>query len=835
MPNVKLALRSLFRAPFVTVVAVLSLGLGIGANAAIFSMFNTILLRALPVSDPGQLVNLSAPGPKPGSQSCSQAGDCDVVFSYAMFRDLEREQTVLSGLAAHRSFGVNLAFDDQTMTGEGMLVSGGYFPTLGVRPALGRLIGPSDDASYGETPVVVLGHFFWTTHFDRNPAVLNRTIIVNGQSMTVVGVAPEGFDGTTVGTRPHVYAPITMRTMLESGVTPQQMDRRQNYWVYLFGRLKPGVSIDQASTGLNAYYTSVINEVEAPLQTGMSDATMERFRAKEILVEPGSHGQSQLYDEASTPLQFLLVVTVCVLVIACANVANLLLARSATRSGEMAVRLSIGASRGRLVAQLLTEACLTAGLGGLLGIVVANGTLKVILSMLPAEASGSLPFSIDGTVLLFTAALSIGTGVLFGLFPALHASRPDLLSILKSQSGQPSGARSAQRFRKILATAQIVLAMTLLGAAGLFLKSLVNVSRVDLGFGNVDDVVVFRLSPQRNGYPVERVQALFDQVEAELGALPGVASVSSSLVPLVSGSNWGNDVRVQGYATGPDVDNNSRFNAIGPDYLSTLGIPLISGREFTGSDTEGAPRVAVVNEAFARKFNLGREAVGKLMSAGGNDWELNIEIVGLVQDSKYADVKQEVPPVFMLPWRQQPRATSMSFYVRTRTDPEAFLGTVRTTLRHIDATLPVEDLRTLPQQIRENVFLDRMLSTLSSAFAMLATVLAAIGLYGVLAYTVSQRTREFGLRMALGAGPGRLRGLVMRQVAWIVAIGIVVGIGLAVLIGTAAQSLLFDIQGYDPTALGLSAAGLVAVALLAGYIPAFRASRVDPMTALRYE
>ncbi len=481
MPNAKLALRSLLRAPFVTIVAVLSLGLGIGANAAIFSMFNVILLRALPVSDPGQLVNLSAPGPKPGSQSTNQAGDMNSVFSYPMFRDLEREQTVLTGLAAHRAFGINLAFDNQTMTGEGMLVSGSYFPTLGVRPALGRLIVPADDTSYGETPVVVLGHFFWKTYFDASPAVLNRTITVNGQSMTVVGVAPAGFDSTTVGTRPHVYAPITMRTALESGVTPEVMDRRQNYWVYLFGRLTPGMSREQASASLNAYYASVINEVEAPLQTGLSDATLERFRAKQIVVQEGAHGQSSLYNEASIPLQFLLIVTACVLGIACANVANLLLARSANRSGEMAVRLSLGASRSRLVGQLLTEAGLLAVFGGLFGIAVANWTLAAILTMLPAEASQSMLFTIDGPVMLFAAVLSIGTAVISGLFPALHASRPDLVSILKSQSGQPSGARSAQRFRRILATSQIVLAMTLVGAAGLFLKSLVNVSHVDSG------------------------------------------------------------------------------------------------------------------------------------------------------------------------------------------------------------------------------------------------------------------------------------------------------------------------------------------------------------------
>jgi predicted permease len=835
MRDLKLAFRTLFRTPFVTVVAILSLALGIGANAAIFSLFNQMILKSLPVQAPEELVNLAAPGPKPGSQSCGQAGGCDVVFSFPMFRDLEREQTVFTGIAAHRQFGANLAYGGDVASGEGLLVSGSYFQVLGSTPALGRLISRADERAIDESPVVVLSHAYWTTRFDANPAILNETMSVNGRPMTIIGVAPEGFHGTTLGSRPQVYAPMTMRGFMEPG-SRSSLENRRSYWVYLFARLNPGVAMEQAAAGLNAYYRSVITEVEAPLQTGMSEATLQRFREKEVVLTEGLRGQSDVNEEAAAPLTILMIVTGCVLLIACANVANLLLARSAARSGEMAVRLSIGASRGRLVRQLLTEAALLAMLGGFAGLAVARLTLNLLASLLPGEVSQTIPFVIDGPVLAFAGVLSVATGLLFGLFPALHSSRPDLLSILKSQSGQPSGAKAAKWFRWSLATGQVLLAMWLLGAAGLFVKSLANVSRVDLGLANADDVITFRLSPELNGYTVDRIKTFYAELEELLSSQPGVTSVSSSLVPLLSGSSWGNSVSVQGYPTGPDVDNNSRYNWIGAGYLRTLGMPLMSGREFTAADTAGAPKVAVVNEAFADKFGLGREAVGRLMSNSiGDAVQLDIEIVGIVQNAKYSDVKQEVPPIFMLPWRQQERAGSLSFYVQTAVDPELFMASIRPLVARLDPNLPVDNLRTMEQQVLQNVGGDRVISIMATSFAGLATILAAIGLYGVLAYTVSQRMREFGLRMALGAAPGRVRGLVLKQVGMMTLVGGLFGLAAAAATGVLGQSLLFEIEGYDPGALGASAAILVGVALLAGFIPAYRASRVDPMTALRYE
>jgi len=828
--NLKLAFRRLLKTPFVSLVAIISLALGIGANAAIFSLYDQTLLHALPVQKPAELVNFGAPGPKPGSTSCNQAGDCDEVFSYAMFRDLERDQKVLTGIAAHVTFGANLAFQGQTVNGQGELISGSYFPILGVQPALGRVLTWDDDRNIGGHFVTVLSYDYWATRLGANPAVLNQTIVVNGKAMTIVGVAQKGFTGTTLGSEPKVFVPITMRAQMSPGW--KGFDNRQTYWAYLFGRLKPGLPIEQARAGLNAVYKPIINDVEAPLQKGMSDQTLARFKAKEIVVEPGYRGQSSVHREAKTPLLFLMSVTGIVLLIACANIANLLLARGAGRATEMAVRLSLGASRRQLLAQLLTESCVLAVLGGIAGLVCARWTLALISSLLPPEALTTLQFTLQPRVVIFAAALSIATGFIFGMFPALHSTKPDLVSAIKAQSGQPSGARAAGIFRNILVRAQIALAMTLLACAGLFVKSLVNVSKVDLGL-KIDNVVTFAISPGLNGYETSRSLTLFQRLEQELAALPGVTGVATARVPLLAGNNWGNDVSVEGFQRGPDTDAEARYNEINSGYFRTLGVPLMSGREFTEADSGTGPKVAIVNEAFAKKFNLGRDAVGKHMAQG--EGKLDIEIVGLVQNAKYSQVKQEVPPLFFRPYRQSERIGSNTLYVRTSADPAQILRAIPAVVARLDPNLPVEDLKTMPQQVRENVFLDRMISTLAAAFAFVATILAAIGLYGVLAYTVSQRTREIGLRMALGADAARVRRMVLKQVALSILIGGVIGIGAAVALGLSAQSLLFQLKGYDPGVFALAAVLLTLVAFAAGYIPAYRASKVHPMTALRYE
>ena len=831
--HLRLAVRTLLKTPFVTGVAVTSLALGIGANTAIFSLFDRFLLRPLPVASPDALVNLAAPGPKPGSTQCSQAGPCTDVFSYPMYRDLERLQTSFTGLAGHKQFDANVAARGDTRSMGGELVSGSYFPTLGLQPAAGRLLTPADDATPGAHPVVVLSHGYWTSRFAQDPSIVGQPIVVNNTALTVVGVAPPGFEGTTLGLRPGLFVPLSMRGVMQPGW--EGFEDRRRYWVYVFGRLKPGVAIAQAQAALEGPYRAILLDVEAPLQTGMSDQTLQRFKAKSLELTPGQSGQSSVDDEARTPLLLLMAVTGLVLLTACANVANLLLAKGAGRAGEMAVRLSIGAGRGQLLTQLLVESCTLSLVGGVLGLGVARVTLAGIAALLPPEAAHTVPVTLDTGVLAFAVALAMGTGLLFGLYPALQATRPDLIATLKSQAGQPGGARAASRVRSGLAIGQMALSMALLVAAGLFLKSLDRISRVDLGL-RTEHLVTFSLSPELNGYTPVQSRAFFERVEDAVAALPGVTSVTASVVALISGSNWGNGVRVEGFEAGPDTDRGSSVSAVGADFFSTLGIPLLRGRDFTRADAAGRPKVAIVNEAFARKFQLGDRVVGARMSTSDRGaGPLDVEIIGLAKDAKYSEVKDVIPPVYFTPYRQDDEVGSISFYAATTGDAEALLASIHEAVRALDPNLPVENPRTMAQQVRENIFLDRMISTLSASFAALATLLAAIGLYGVLAYTVAQRTREFGLRMALGADGAMVRGLVLRQVLRMTLIGGVVGLALAVGIGRGAQSLLFEIQGWDPAVLTASGALLGVVALGAGLLPAVRASRIAPMVALRDE
>jgi predicted permease len=793
-------------------------------------MFSRLLLQPLPVREPHRLVNVVSPGPRSGPTSCGSIGECEAVFSYPMFRDLERVQTVFTGIAAHRELDVNLAYRGETTTSQGLLVSGSYFPVLGLRPALGRLLEPEDDRTVGGSEVVVLSHAYWQSRFGARPDVLDEAMVINGQAMTVVGVAPKGFDGTAVGLKPDVFLPITMRWRMAPDPRSPPENRRA-YWVYLFARLKPGVAREQAQTAMDTPYRAIINDVEVPLQESMSDRMMAQFRARSIRLDPGSRGQSRFAADAWAPLTLLLAVTALVLLIACVNVANLLLARVAARSKELATRLSIGATRGRLIAQLLTESFVLACIAAIASLLVAQWTIGLIRSTLP-DGAPDLPLQLDTSTVIVTGALALAASVAVGLFPALQAARPDALSGLKGHAGQPSGGRASARSRISLATAQVALSMVLVVLAGLFTKSLANISRVDPGL-RTDGLVTFSISPQRNGYTLPRSRALIDRLEEEIARVPGVTAVTSSTTPLLSGSVRTTDVFVEGFDPGPDADHGTRYDEIGHGYFWTLGIPLTSGREFTPADSENAATVAIVNERFARKFGLGREAVGKRMSRGTP--VLDLEIVGLVRDFKQSNLRDDAAPMYFVPHRQSNRRPGlMTFYVRTSPNAGA-PAAIRQVMRRLDPNLPVERLRTMDDVVRAATTRERLMSVMVGAFAALATLVAAIGLYGMLAYTVAQRTPEIGVRIALGATRARVRWMVLRQVGLIAMVGGTIGLAAATLAGRAAQALLFGLQFHDPVVLASSIVVLLTVAFAAGFVPAERAARVDPLRALKYE
>ena len=833
--DLRVAIRGLRRSPALVATVVLSLALGIGANAAIFSLFQQLLLRPLPVPHPEQLVKLVAKGPRDGAKSCGEVGDCDETFTYPMFRELERARTGLTGIAAHLPIDVSMTFGGQPSHERATLVSGAYFKVLGIRPALGRLLEPSDDEALGAHPVAVLSYRYWESRLGKDPGVLNRTVNVNGQPFTVVGVASPDFDGATVGVRPAVFVPLAMTREIGQSIPGMQSfeTNRRRYWLFLFGRVAPGGSVEQATALLNSVYRPILTQVDAPLQQDLTAQERKEFLQGRLELPPAGQGQSELPGQVRTPLVLLFAVAGVVLLIACANIASLLLARGASRGIEVAVRLSLGASRRRVVAQLLMESMVLAVLGGAAGLLVGHLTLSLASSVLPPGVADAVHLGMRAPMVLFALALSAATALLFGLFPALHSTRESLVTTIRANAGQIAGARSTMRSHTALVAGQIALSTVLLVAAGLFLRSLRNVSRTDLGL-SVEHVAVFTISPELNGYAPERRKQLFERVESELAALPGVSGVTSARIALFHGGGWGSEISLEGVKSDPAVDHNAMINQVGPQFFRTLGIPLLTGREFTSADREGTPAVAVVNEAFVKKFKMGNDIVGRRAALwGGKD--LNLQIVGVVKNAKYGSVKAELPPVIYAAQRQDPGVGALTYYVRTAGDPAQLLRQIPITMARIDRDVPVEELKTMPQQLRENVYLDRMIGTLAGAFAVVATLLAAIGLYGVLAYAVAQRTREIGVRMALGAGEWSVRRLVLRQVGAMTIVGCVVGVIAALALGRTARSLLYGLEANDPVAV-IGAAGVLAVvALSAAYLPARRASRVDPMRALRME
>ena len=828
MARLRQIIRNLIKTPVTTGIAVASLALGIGANTAMFSLMSQILWRTVPVAEPERLMLLYHPGPLQGSVSNDEDGG--PVFSYPVYRELARQQSSFTGLAGARSFGASISYNNEPIRGSVHIVTGNYFQVMGVRPAMGRLVEPGDDINRGAHPIAVLSHGYWTTKLSRSPAVLNQTIVVNGYPLTIVGVAQAGFLGDRFDSAPpEAFVPMAMKPQMTPAA--HDLDDRRSHWLTIFGRLKPGVSLAQAQTAINTPYVGQVEE-DLKVYRNPSENFLKQVRAKRIVLKPGEHGRGGLRNHAQTPVYLLLGITGMVLLIACANVANLLLARASARSKEIALRLSLGATRAQLVGQLLTESWIVALMSGVAGLGVATLTLRAIISALPPSRGLILSPDLDLRVLLFSLALCLVTGLAFGLFPALQSTKHELATVIKDQAGQSSGTGAANRFRKTLAVAQMTLSLMLLVTAGLFGKSLLKQMRVELGL-RTDHLISFEVDPSLNKYNAGQTAAFYDQLEQRLGSIPGVTLVTSTTIPVIAGSNSGQNISVDGFVPLNDDDSDANFAATGSGYFRTMGIALQAGREFTNADNKAGQKVGMVNETFAKFYFKGASPLGRMFARGTG--KPDITIVGLVKDSKYSNMDEKPRRVFYIPYRQLERMPPLHFYTRTAVDPGSLAPQLRRAVASLDPNLPVSEVKTMDAQIEENLSANKLMTHMTLGFAGLAALLAGIGLYGVLAYNVARRTREIGIRMAIGATGGDVRWMVVREVGAMFGIGAALGLAGGWAAARVVTSQLSDMTASDPIVFALALALLGLIALIAAYVPALRATRVNPITALRHE
>lgn len=825
LSDLKFVLRSCVKSPLFVTVAVLSLALGIGANSAIFSLLDQVLLRGLPVKDPQQLVVLDWDGSVSGFVWNMHT------FSYPMyveFRDGSKD--LLDGLAARFGTPVDVGWKGTAQRENAELVSGNYFQVLGVQAAAGRMLTPEDDKVKNAEPYIVLSYAYWQKRFAGSQAVLNQVVDVNNRPMTVVGVAQRGFRGVDAGNPADIFVPIAMKPV----VTPtwDRMEERRAYWLNLIARLKPGVSRQQGLAGMTVLYRR--GQLE-DLKTNPNAAPRfrKRYLANKFMFQ--SAGMlSSIREQFSTPLIVLMAMVGTLLLIACGNVANLLVARAATRQKEIAIRLSLGATKMAIIRLVLIESLLLSVVGGALGLLVAAWSGSLLLRVLPFETfSQVISTALDGRVLLFTFGLSVATAVIFGLTPALQIAKPDVVATLKNESRSVAGGGQIV-LRKGMVAAQISLSLLLLIGAGLFARSLYNLMVSSPGM-QTENILGFSMDASLSGYSDQKVRQLYGDLQRDLAAVPGSVSVSAAENPLLADDESMNTTQAEGFVPKEDENLNPYTNGVLPDFFSTVGIPLTAGRDFTDRDTFGAPKVAIVNQSFVNFYFHGRNALGRHIGFGAKDAKLDMEIVGVVKDAKSKDLKEEPKREVYISALQDEHPSNLTFYVRTAGDANRMARLARRVVRQRDASLPIYDVKTIATQIRETHYADRLITMLSIAFGLLATLLAAIGLYGVMAFTVARRTRELGIRMALGAQRAQVLRMVMKEVLLLAAIGMGVALPIAVGLGRLIQSQLFELKAADPGVLIGATALLAAVAMIAGYIPAFRATRIDPMNALRWE
>jgi len=839
--DVRYGARQLLKSPGFSTVAILSLALGIGANTAIFTLINDLLLKSLPVRDPQQLVSFGKANGG-GVLGGFDPGPVDL-FAYDFYKRVEqnRQQGQFQGICAFSSFPVAVSVRSASANGGPatqaitQLISGTFFSVLGAEPALGRAIDPEDTAAPGRNPVAVISHRYWQQNLSADPAIIGRPIDINGTLFTVVGVMPATFYGVDLNEQSaDMWLPITMQpqvTLKKSLIGPQGP-----YWLHLMGRRNPGASLPQSQAWVNAEWQRDQIDREG---AAISSARRKEISQNFVELLPGGAGISHLRSQYEAPLAVLMGIVAIVLLIACANLANFLLAKAASREREFSTRLALGSSRARIVRQVLTETLLLAFTGGALGLLLAFWGTGVLIKFIVGPASHTaLAATPDMRVLAFTSAICIVTGLLFGVGPALRVSRTNVAGALNAnaRTASSTGGRSARFLPNTLVTAQVTLSLVLLAVAGLFLRTLHNLDTQDLGF-NRTNLLVVTINPRVAGYKPEQLNTLYEKLLTHIDALPGVRSSTISGAPPMFHGNWGSPITILGRPTRPDDAVNTLLNRVAPNYFETLGIPLLRGRTIGPEDTATSLKAVVVNKTFADRYFPNGDAIGQSFTVADPDVKGAWQIVGIVRDATYNHAGEDRAAMAYLAVTQLTDDDEYAYFlmVRTAGDPASIAGEVRTALTEIDPNLPILDVQTISEQLDHLIDQQRLVSQLSGFFSLLALSLCAIGLYGVMTYNVVRRTNEIGVRMALGAATGEVLWLILKESLILLGVGIVIGVPATLAAGRAIQAGLFGLSPYDLATMLAAIGVIVAVTLAAAYFPARRATRIDPIVALRYE
>ncbi len=821
--DIRYAFRMLVKNPAFAGVVVLTLALGIGANAAIFSLLDQVLIQSLPVANPDQLVVLSAYDPK-------DAPDIDGAFSYSMYQDLRDRNSVFSGVIARGGTQMNVTYGDQTERVHGELVSGNFFEVLGVRPWAGRFFTQDDDRTPSAHPVAVLSYSFWERRFNKDPNIIDKTILVNETPLTVLGVTPPGFYGLDLSNNPDVRVPLMM-TPVFNPLPPTRLTSRRHQWLSVMARRKVDVTPEQAQASLAVTYQQIRQMEADQLSASNTSFNRERFLTGRIAALPGDQGLRHLQTELKTSLLLLFGATCAVLLILCANLANLMLARATVRVQETAVRLALGAGRLRLLRQWLTEGVVLSVIGGALGVFIALWIKAGLIAFIPPDFKQNLNASFDWRLYAFILLVSLVLGLAFSLAPAIQAARQVFAPGLRSESRSFTSAGRLFSLRSGLILVQVALSLPLLVSAALLLKTLQNLRSLDTGFGK-ENVLLASVNPALNGYTKERSTTFYDELLAKTRAMPGVKFASVATDSPISGGWDQIRVVIEGYTPREGERMTCDATWVSNDYFKTLEIPFVTGRDFDDRDRIGAPKVIIINEKMAKHYFGTTDVLGKHI---GLEDVPDMTIVGVVKDAQYINLRENMRRHFYVPTMQEKQLTGLTLHVKTSTSPDVVAEQLRAQLKAIDPHLPLYNIKTLSTEIDESLVQERLVTWLTAAFGVLATLLTALGLYGVLTFSVARRTREIGIRVALGAQRRDVFRLIMIRGVILVGVGVAIGLGASFALSRLMSTLLFGVAPNNVTTLVGVSVGLIAVALLACYLPARRATKVDPMIALRYE